>query len=105
MTDEERNGLLRWAAEEVLGWTKPWPWGWLDAAGHTYGTSSLKGWLGFGLAIEAAISRGLWAGMNRDTFPEYDVVFHDTEGHGVGGDSDADPGIAAWRALREALNA
>lgn len=105
MTNEERDELVRWAAEKMLGWTKPWPWGWFDAAGHTYGTSSLKGWPGFGLAVEIATSRGLREGIVHYYRTEYEVCFHNDEGYCISSAVATDPGLAAWRALREALNA
>lgn len=106
MIDKERNELVRWAAEEVFGWTKaPWPWGWHGVDGETYGVFDFEGWPGFGLAVETATSRGLWEGIVCYYRTEYEVCFHNDEGYCISSAVDTDPGLAAWRALREALNA
>lgn len=101
VTDEELDELLRWAAEEMLGWNVVTERGvaYREHEGKRYigvGTpishtplhSLLLGWAGFAHAVEAAIERGC-----------AEMVWKDVE------ESDADdPGIAAWQSLREALS-
>lgn len=100
MTDTE---ILRWAAEECLGWH-------VCDREHEHNAClpsaravrDLTGWLGFGLAVEAAQARGLGMMANwlERTPPGYQVTFR-LRGT-VGSARDQDPGIAAWRALYEA---
>lgn len=100
MTDEELDELIRWAAEEVLGWD--------IVIGEGTPISPLRkdllGWPGFGLAVEAARERYMemelhighwsdWEPYNKVVlegvrFPEYSY----------------DPAIAAWKAMRRALD-
>lgn len=103
MTKEERNKLVRWAAEEVLGWTKaPWPWGWHGVDNECYGVVDFEDWRGFGLAVETSTSHGLKVTV-RYYHTEYEVCFHNDEGYCISSAVDTDPGLAAWRALREAM--
>lgn len=123
MTDEEREELLRWAAEDVLGG---------DFRHNLYRATvgkdvretrtynvlrpsmsfheNLTGWHGFGLAMEAAAERELSyvASSDPETRRDHIVTFFHTRTGQRAGDyekrrSNADPGIAAWLALREAL--
>ena len=107
MTDDE---LLRWAAEDVLGWL-PNVWHgdsrWLTESAARRFDDDLLGWPGFGLAVTEIERRGwgwtIWGPLEDrciavDVFsmkqPDFDIEV-----------TDGNYAVAAWRALYQAMEA
>ena len=128
-TDIDIDELLRWAAEEVMGWGPlTWASGFWDsgvaipipntrAERTSRTTADLTGWPGLGLAVEEARERDLAPvlsdGFNQEGEPVWIVAMGDDDSvdflewvesgrtpyYGL----HPDPGIAGWLALREAM--
>ena len=107
MTDEERDELLRWAAEDALGWKQYWfqpeVLQWTTRDGEFHDPEDLLGWPGFGLAVEAIEKREYSWTLERATATTFGVEVYWHEDHAPTYVRSDDPAIAAWLALREAL--
>lgn len=104
LTEQDRD-LVRWFAEERLGWEHRQAlgecWHSVEGAPICHQMRDLLGWPGFGLAVEEARKAEMRIRMDRD-FVHFRVDLL-REAWLVARTHPTDPALAAYAALRDAL--